>query len=536
MHDTNGAITRRTLLRRAGLVAGAGALAGSSAWRWIAPAAAAEPSLPDAWRPPGSVFRLGVASGDPEPNGVLLWTRLAPDPLAAEPGGGMPAQAARVQWEVAEDENFRRVVRRGNAAARAQFGHSVHVDVRGLSPDRWYWYRFHAFGQTSAVGRTRTAPSPSQVPARLAFAFASCQQWREGFYTAHRALSSEDLDLVVFLGDYIYESSPAGGPRPDVVPAHMLPEPVTLDDYRRRYALYKLDSDLQAAHAAFPWICAFDDHELDNNWADEIPQDPAAQPREQFLARRAAALQAFWENLPMRDFSRPHGIDIRLFRRVEWGRLASLHVLDTRQYRSDQVTTVEAARDPSRSILGDQQERWLLHGLDRSRAQWNVIANQVFMAENDRTVGPAKSYDFDNWDGYQASRRRFTDFLAQRRPANPVVVTGDRHATWACDLTTDFADPAAPIVGAEIVGTSISSGGNADRAIFEAVYGLIKAESPHWKYINNERGYIRGVIDPAAYTADLRVVDTVLAPAATVATRASFLVESDRPGIQLVGA
>ena len=318
------------------------------------------------------------------------------------------------------------------------------------------------------------------------------------------------------------------------MPPHLVPEPLTLDDYRRRYALYKLDTDLQASHAAFPWICVYDDHELDNNWADEVPQDPSTQPPEQFLARRAAALRAFWENMPLPDRARPRGIDMRSFRRVDWGRIATFHVLDTRQYRSDQVTTVEAAEDPNRTMLGDDQERWLFSGLDRSLGTWNVLANQVFMATNDRTPGTVDSFDFDNWDGYRASRQRLLDFLDQRRPANPVVITGDRHATWACDLTTDFENPAAPIVGSEFVGTSISSGSDPNDAAFHAVYDLIKAESPHWKFLNSERGYIRCSLDAARWSADLRVVSTVRAPSATVATRASFAIENGRPGVQLV--
>jgi alkaline phosphatase D len=527
-------ITRRELLRNGSLLAGGGALAlagGSLVWPASMSAAAAQELT--GFTPAGPLFRLGVASGDPAPDGIVLWTRLAPDPLSPAPGAGMPPGYAHVDWEIAEDDAFRRVVRRGTERALPEEGHSVHVELHGLRPDRWYWYRFHAFGQTSAVGRARTSPRPELAPGRMSFAFASCQQWRDGFYTAHRALAEEAVDLVVFLGDYIYETSPLGGPRPDLLPPHMIPEPMTLDDYRRRHALYKLDLDLQAAHASCPWICVYDDHELDNNWADEVPQDPTSQPPAQFLARRAAALQAFWENTPLPRRARPRGIDMRCFRRVEWGRLASFHVLDTRQYRSDQVTTVAAADDPARTMLGDEQERWLYSGLRTSDATWNVLANQTFMAMNDRSPGPLDTFDFDNWDGYRASRQRLLDFLGQRRPANPVVITGDRHATWVCDLTTDFENPAAPIVGSEFVGTSVTSGGDADPGLFHLVYDPITAESPHWKYLDNGRGYIRCTLDGARWNADLRVVSTVLAPRAAVATRASFAIDAGRPGVQL---
>jgi alkaline phosphatase D len=306
---------------------------------------------------------------------------------------------------------------------------------------------------------------------------------------------------------------------------------LTVDEYRRRYALYRLDPALQAVHASFPWVVTLDDHEIDNNWADEVPQDPAAQPPQQFLARRAAAFQAFYEHLPLPRSSRPRGIDMQLFRRLDWGDLARFHVLDTRQYRSDQVTSVAASRDPARSMLGAEQEGWLFAGLDRSHTRWNILASQVFMAENDRTAGAIDSFDFDNWDGYSFSRARLMQFLHERRPANPFVISGDRHATWVCDLTVDFADPAAPVVASEIVGTSITSGGDQNPGLIEARFGPIRAESPHWKYFDNGRGYLRCEIDASALLADLRVVSTVRQPQATVTTRATFAVEAGRPGI-----
>jgi len=518
-------MSRRRFL--AGTIAG---LATAGALPTVLPQpASARPARPL----PSGLFKLGVASGDPRPDGVVLWTRLAPEPLSEAPGAGMPPQPVPVHWQVATDESFRRVVRRGTITARPGSGHSVHADVRGLSPERWYWYRFRAGREVSPIGRTRTAPAAGAKVDHLRFAFASCQQWRDGFYTPHSHLAEEDLDLVVFLGDYIYESRPSGGPRPDVVAPHLDPEPFTVDEYRRRYALYRLDPDLQAAHARFPWVVTLDDHEVDNNWADEIPQDPDVQSPEQFLARRAAAFQAFYEHLPLPDKARPSGIDMRVFRRLDWGQLARFHVLDSRQYRSDQITTIEASRDPSRTMLGREQERWLFHGLDHSPARWNVLANQVFMAENDRIQGTFDFFDLDNWDGYAYSRQRLLQFLHERRPSNPFVITGDRHATWVCDLTTDFADPAAPVVGSEIVGTSISSGGDPIPGLFDAIFGPIKAESPHWKYLSDGRGYVRCRIDKAECRSDLRIVSTVRSPEATIATQASFVVENGRPGIQV---
>jgi len=325
----------------------------------------------------GYPFTLGVASGDPAPDGAVLWTRLAPAPLS---GGGMPDRRVPVDWEVATDERFRRRVQRGTVQARPEQGHSVHVELEGLEPGREYFYRFRAAGELSPVGRTKTAPAAAARPDALAFAFVSCQQYEHGYFTAYRHLSDEDLDVVVHLGDYIYEyapnvyDTPGGNPR-----AHSSREITTLEDYRNRHAQYKTDPELQLAHSRFPWILTWDDHEVDNNWADEIPED--GQPRGAFLRRRAAAFQAYWEHMPLRRTSRPRGIDMQLYRRIAFGDLAEFNVLDTRQFRADQPcgdrfpATCEERLDEGRSITGAAQERWLLDGLEDSRARWNVLAS-----------------------------------------------------------------------------------------------------------------------------------------------------------------
>ncbi|MGH7962928.1 MAG: alkaline phosphatase D family protein [Candidatus Binatia bacterium] len=300
-------------------------------------------------------FTLGVASGDPLQDSVVLWTRLAPNPQ--EPGGGMSNQDVLVHWEVADDEQFRRVVREGEALAEPEDAHSVHVDVRGLSPARTYWYRFHAGGEMSSVGRTRTAPRRGAPLERFRFAFASCQDFEDGFYTAYQHLVQEEVDVVVFLGDYIYEDAPEPGSG-NVRDHTGAGEPVTLEGYRIRYALYRSDPLLQAAHAALPWIVTFDDHEVDNDWSADIPQDPERQSRAQFLQRRAAAFKAYWEHMPLRPGLRPRGTDIQIYRRFTFGDLVEFNVLDTRQYRS--VTepcgygtgpVCDAVLDPARTML-----------------------------------------------------------------------------------------------------------------------------------------------------------------------------------------
>jgi alkaline phosphatase D len=475
--------------------------------------------------PPG-LFALGVASGDPWPDGVVLWTRLAPNPLA---GGGMPDTPVAVRWEVAEDERFARVRRTGVAVAEPRLAHSVHVEVDGLRPGREYWYRFRVRGQASPVGRTRTAPAPGERVQRLRFAFASCQDFQAGHYTAYPHIVAEDPDFVAFLGDYIYES----GPFPNAFRVHEgTGQPVTLAEYRNRHAQYRTDPDLAAAHAAVPWVVTLDDHELANNWADEDQPDHGI-GSDAFRARRVAALQAYYEHMPLRRSALPHGLESQVYRRLGFGRLASLHVLDTRQYRSIQARNPAEANDPTRSMTGATQEEWLVRGMSAD-ARWNLLANQVMWASNDRAAGPQQRFDFDNWDGYRAQRRRLLEFFGSGRTNNPVVLTGDRHATWVCDLRPDFDDPSTPVVGAEITGTSLTSGGDISVAAFHAYFDPIMAESPHWKYIDNRRGYVVCEVTETSLRAALRVVDTIVAPTATVATAARFEVVAGEPGVHLV--
>src|SRR5262245_30600059 len=356
---TQQSLSRRNFVKLGGLGA-ASLLLGSNA-----PFARANGKPPTFDKNP---FSLGVASGDPLPDGTVLWTRLAPEPFA---GGGMPDKWFQVRYEVAKDEAFRQIAATGVTGAEPENAHAVHVDVRGLEPSRWYWYRFKVGDVESPVGRTKTAPPFAQAQSELRFAFASCQNYTQGLWPAYRHMAEEELDLVVHLGDYIYESGAQTGARPHF-PAF---EIRTLDDYRTRHAQYKLDSNLQAAHAAFPWILTWDDHEVENNYADENSTENV--PADVFLARRAAAYQAYYEHLPLRKSNRAHGPDLQLYRRVELGRLARFHVLDTRQYRDLQTncageTLVDGycatATDPGRTILGEEQEQWLQKGLDKSDA------------------------------------------------------------------------------------------------------------------------------------------------------------------------
>ena len=489
-------------------------------------------------------FKLGVASGDPLPDGIVLWTRLAPDPLSDDGRGGMPNRKVPVRWEISEDESFRRGTRLGVEFARPELAHSVHVEVEGLKPGREYFYRFKVGPETSPVGRTTTAPDPRARVDRLTFAFASCQRWDDGYYSPYRHLAEEDIEFVVHLGDYIYEYGidPNGGYRGVPVPAYFGSETTTLERYRLQHALYRTDPDLQRAHALFPWVVTWDDHEVENDYADEF-SEPDSEPDQDptvFLRRRAAAYQAYYEHLPLRRSSMPRGPDMPIYRRLTYGNLIELSVLDTRQYRDappcgwGEQPACDAAHDPEVTMTGTGQERWLLDGLDKSRARWNVIAQQVMMGRLDHEEGPEEVFWTDAWDGYPAARQRIIDHISEARVRNPVVITGDWHSTFVNDIKANVEDPDSATVATEFVGTSISS--NGDRIVYGPYYGPMVAWNPHIKFFDGDRrGYVRCSVDRHEWRTDLRMVTTVSRPDAPAYTFASFVVEDGRPGAQQVG-
>lgn len=518
------ALPRRSFLALGGLAAG------SAAMLVAQPAAAVAGS--GRLDLPGYVFTLGVASGEPLPDGVVLWTRLAPDPLALDGLGGMPSRDVNVHWEVADDERFRRVVRRGVARARADWAHSVHVEVKGLRPDRIYWYRFRVADQTSPVGRTRTAPGPGARLDELTFAFASCQAYTDGYFTAYDHMAAEDLDFVVHLGDYIYEGGGAG----TIGRAHLpATETFSLTDYRIRFSQYKLDPALQAAHAAAPWIVAPDDHEVENNWAGDYSQ-PDTEPDQDpdvFRLRRAAAYQAYYENLPLRRSSIPTGPEMQVFRRLQFGDLLQLDVLDTRRYRDRQLSDQSLRWEPSRQMLGAEQEEWLLAGLGASTAVWNVLGNQIFAFEADHTDGEAETYGMDTWDGYAAARQRLFDGVLERDVENFLMITGDAHRSVAADLKQDFGASGSRTVGTEFLGTSISSGG--DGMDMDALGHTWLSENPHMRFHNVQRGYQVCHLGRQEMHTDYRVLPFVRQPEAPVSTRASVYVERGRAGVAHVG-
>jgi alkaline phosphatase D len=448
----------------------------------------------------------------------------------------MPQRPVLVRWQVALDEKMRKVVRRGSALALPQLAHSVHVEVENLPSARWYWYQFEVGGEVSPIGRARTAPQFGSQQRALTFAFASCQNFVNGFFPAYRGMAEEDLDFVVHLGDYIYEGPGGAGVR-----AHLpATEIMSLDDYRIRHALYKSDRALQAAHAAFPWIVTWDDHEAENNYAGFIPQDPVDAAI--FADRRARAYQAYYEHMPLRRISFPRGPYLQLYRRLSFGGLLQLHVLDTRQYRSaeapagcDLTQRVDgycpSALDPSRTIAGQQQRDWLIDGLNRSRAQWNVLANQVPFAPNDTNADPAiRTFGGEKWDGFPFDRAQVLDFIAAQRLYNTIVITGDVHQNFVRNVPPDYINLDAEPVATEFIGTSISSGG--DRAL-RTVFGG-DANNPHLRFTDNHHGYVRCAVSREQWQADYRVVPSVLVEDAPISTLTSFVVEQGRAGAQQV--
>lgn len=471
---------------------------------------------------PGEPFTLGVASGDPLPDSVILWTRLAPAPDVA--GGGMPDAVVPVTWEVASDEGFADIVATAVAVADPAFGHSLHVDVRGLEPDTWYWYRFTAGGYTSPVGRTRTTPARDAAPARLSFASASCQSYVDGYFTAYQHMAKEDLDLVVFLGDYIYESGALGPIR-----SHVNPEPMTLDEYRVRHALYKGDRDLQAMHARCPWLLIWDDHEVENNYADDVSQDGV--PTAEWLARRAAAYQAYYEHMPLR-LPAPEGPDFQIYRGLQWGDLAEFWLLDTRQYRSDQNCGdvpgggCEGWKDFDGTLLGEVQEGWLTDGLVTSEAIWKLITQQIVFS----TVSFGGTLiNFDQWDGYPRARQRLLDLITAEQIENVVVISGDIHLGGLGDLTALADDDESPVVAAEIVTTSISSGANVPPEALESALGSL----PLIKYINaRSRGYISHLLTRDLYTIRCFALDTALEPGSGGKVEAERFIDVGVPGLR----
>jgi alkaline phosphatase D len=483
-------------------------------------------------------FTLGIASGQPMPDGFVLWTRLAVDPLAADGFGGM-SEPVSVMWEVAADEGMRNVIRRGTADAQKGWAHSVHVEIAGLESSRPYWYRFTALGEQSPIGVARTAPAPDAKLASMRFAFASCANWQHGYYSAYRHMAAENPDLVIFLGDYIYERTISGPNADRVVRKHDGPTAVDLTGYRNRYALYRTDPDLQALHAAAPCLTTWDDHEVENDYANEWSQQMETGP-EDFLRRRAAAYQAYYEHMPLRARSIPRSSRLRLHDRFRFGDLVTFSVLDGRQYRTKQPCEVPPLRrghvapdscterlNPQRTLLGAEQEQWLFDGFKRSDVTWNIMAQAQLVAQlRQKDRAGVVGYWTDGWDGYPSARQRILDAISATRLANPVFIGGDIHSFWVTDLKAAFGNPSSATIATEFVGTSITS----DPPPYDQ-FKRILPENPHVRYFESRhRGYVAVDLLRDRMETRLQVISDRGDPKATVSTLKRFAVDSGKAG------
>ena len=484
-------------------------------------------------------FSLGVASGSPAPDGVVLWTRLLP-----LTGDSLGAQSVPVHWEVAHDEGFARIVQRGEALAQPGLAHSVHAEVTGLEPDRWYFYRFTSGDAVSATGRTHTIPAPGAAVRSLRLGYASCQRWEHGYFTAWEHMREENLDAVLFLGDYIYEYATSANPV-RVPPGGWVRD---LGGYRARHALYRSDAGLQAMHAACPWLLTWDDHEVQNDYAGLAHGNSGPEPGAGFAARRAAAYQAYYEHMPLRASVLTRAVEglaagaqMRIYTQLRYGSLATLHLLDARQYKDHQVCTpggkpgsghldpasCAAWNDPARSMLGAAQERWLDQGLATAQG-WAVIGQQTLFGQRDALPGPGQSLWNDGWDGYSAARGRLADSLRRHKVKDAVLLGGDVHENWVGHVKADYDRPDSASLGVEFCGTSISSRPAAKPRTAERL-----AENPHFVFADAQhRGYGVAEFTPQQLTTTLRGVGDGGQPRSGIETLARFAVQAGRPVVE----
>ncbi len=467
----------------------------------------------------GNPFSLGVASGDPTPDAVILWTRLAPDALAADGAGGMPEEKADVVWEVASDAAFVSVVGTGVFTTTPAHGHSAHVDATGLEPGTAYHYRFRYADWTSPVGRTRTLPSGS--PERFGVAVVNCQMYESGRFGAYQHLVDEEVDVVLHLGDYIYEyaaGTSSRSPKPD-----RLLE--TLADYRLRYASYKSDPQLQAAHARHPFVLTWDDHEVANNYMGDVLPGVGSPALGQ--ARKTAAYQGWWENLPSR-VGPPENGALAVYQDFAAGDLVRIHVLDERQDAAvppcrdtaqpgTDFGNCEAREGEDRTRLGADQEAWLAKSLAKGGVTWNLLGNPVVLAGVDGGTKTA-AYYLDTWDGFPQARTRLIEQLAATD--NPVVLTGDYHAGMVLDVNAVPFDTTSQLVAPEFMSPPISS------LLFPAD---VSARTPQLRQQLNDHGYMTVTVTPEKLTVVFRCIEDVGDPDTAIASKATWVVTAGDP-------
>lgn len=471
-------------------------------------------------------FSLGVASGDPLPDGVVLWTRLAPNPLEDVGLSGIFS----VAWEVSEEDAFRKIVQSGVTLAHPELAHSVHVELNGLRSNRDYYYRFIVDGIVSPIGRTRTAPLIGAKLDSFRFAVACCQSYSHGYYGAYKDLAKAYPDLVLHLGDYIYES-------PWTMPVRRMPasEAISLSEYRAYHAVTKLDPHLQAAHAVAPWLAIWDDHEVVNDYRADHP--PQGYSKEQFAVRRRAAYQAYYEHMPIRRRAQPVNGAVQLYQRSIFGDLLQFDLLDTRQYRSDHPCRDEDgaadswidcdASNPARTMLGSDQEKWLRRGLGVANSRWSMIVQTTQMTPYIRRVDGNLKYSSDRWDAYPAARERLFNLIKEKNLRNPVVLGGDVHAFFGTGLKGGEHEN---VLATELVCGAISSGGGGDER-YKDETSFYNARNEPYYFENRGNGYLLCTVTHQSITAQIRQVDTVLDPASFSHTLKTLTIEDAAFGV-----
>lgn len=506
-----------------------------------------------------SPFRHGIASGDPLPDAVVLWTRVTPTERST-PGSGR-GPAVSVRWDVALDDSFTRVVRSGTFATDAGRDHTVKLDATGLEPGTSYYFRFALGGEVSPVGRTRTAPAPGSTPERLRFGVVSCANWQAGWFSSYRHLADRgDLDAVIHLGDYLYEYQPGKysyGHHNEDIRRHDPPrEIVTLRDYRRRHAQYKTDRDLQALHAAVPFIVTWDDHEVaDGSWARGAYEHQAG--REGSYARRVRAAQrAYDEWMPVRISGTARAGDgTKIYRRLQFGQLVDLSMLDLRSHRSKRVADDDPSiNDPGRTITGEHQLAWLAGNLATSPCRWKLVGNPVMItpvrlpprpaAEEfalSQTVSftPLRSAapNTDEWDGYPSDRRRLLGQVEADGTPDVVFLTGDVHTAWANEVPGPSGSP----VATELVCSSITSNnvddfiGSRPRTVSLALEAAIQGENPHVRFVNlDDHGYCVLDVTPSRVQMDWYAVEDRRDPRSGTRRLSSWAVRSGSARVEAV--
>ena len=480
---------------------------------------------------PSGVFSLGVASGDPQARSVVLWTRVAPEPLVDV----FFEADIPVRWAISSDASMVRSVLSGTVMAVPDSSHCVHVEADGLEPNTQYYYQFEALGEKSRIGRTRTLPDVGAPTEACTIAVVSCQDYSAGYFTAYRDIISNQPDLIVHLGDYIYET---GGGR---IRPYPVSEAITLADYRALYAQFRLDQDLQDAHAQFPWLVIWDDHEVVNDWGPDhfLPSSlNAAISHEQYLQRKDAAIRAFFEYMPLRLSRMDPRMQERIYDQTVIGDLAELNRLDVRSFRARPACALDdrnhfepcaESRDTSRSLLGASQEEWLSQSLGKSNSVWNFLLQATVMAPLDVRAGPEIRHEADGWDNYEASRNRVADLIVDKRIPDVVSLGGNIHAFYAGVMfQRQEAGPRRPIL-TEIVTTSVTaSGGGEER--YRDIHGR-RQENPAIQYFDNrDRGYSLLSVTPASISAQLRAVEDVRRPGSPVRTLQTLNIQRGCPG------